>query len=567
MDQILEQCPGTIGIVDDIVAFGRDEAEHDKALQNLMTVSRKYCLVFNAKKCSIKKPQITFFGCVYDKDGIHPEPAKGRDIVNLPEPTNIREPQQFLGMVQYLAPFTTSLSNKTETLRALARKDSEGLSYPNQYSISVLHKLHEGQQSVTRPKTQLRARNYVYWDEISKDIEGNLPRGHPGAPGGTRGTPQCESLRNSIKVLIVVCMLGTLAYLQVLESSTRVQVWVNGGPLKVGIPRFRKVRPIPRPVVYVKTHKTGSTTVTNVLNRYGLANNLSFLLFKGDKAHGHFRQHIPRNVSQVLPPVGVKIGDYDNYRDYDVLTTHVRLLPNLDFLKRLMKNDTKYITVLREPSKQWESAFFFFSCAKKYPGENDSAKVEEFLADPLHNWKSKHRGQCKYYTRNGMWFDLSSKPLHTDKQLVEDTLSTLDETVDLVLVTEHLDESLILLKRLLNIDFSDIMYIKTNVRVHTSDLSEEQRRRIREWNSADVLLYDHYNKTLWRKVAEYGPSFQRDLAFFRDLLQAHYEQCGLTNAVKRKSYYMAHVVSKSESCQSLNFPSAQTIVDRQRFQS
>ncbi|XP_071491271.1 galactose-3-O-sulfotransferase 2-like [Diadema antillarum] len=363
-------------------------------------------------------------------------------------------------------------------------------------------------------------------------------------------------------------MLGTIAYLLILERSTLKQVGVTGGPLRVDIPRFKKVRPNPRPVVYVKTHKTGSTTVTNVLNRYGLANNLSFLLFKGDKAHGHFRQHIPRNVSQVLPPVGVKIGDYANYRDYDVLTTHVRLLPNLDFLKRLMKKDTKYITVLREPSKQWESAFFFFGCAGKYRGKNDSAKVEEFLADPLHNWQSKHRGHCKYYTRNGMWFDLSSKPLHNDK-LVEDTLSTLDETLDLVLITEHLDESLILLKSLLNIDFSDIIYIKTNARFKTSELSEEQRRRIREWNTADVILYDHWNRTLWRKVAEYGPSFQRDLEYFRDLLNAHYEQCGLTKAVKRnkKSYYDIHVVNISGSCQSLNFPSAKTVVDRQRLQS
>ncbi|XP_071477795.1 galactosylceramide sulfotransferase-like [Diadema antillarum] len=371
---------------------------------------------------------------------------------------------------------------------------------------------------------------------------------------------------NSIKVLIAVCMLGTIAYLQVLESSTSVQVGVTGGLLKAGFPRLKVVRPIPRPVVYVKTHKTGSTTVANVLNRYGLANNLSFLLFKGDTKHGHFRQRIPKDVSQVLPPIGVKIGDYDNYRDYDVLTTHVRLLPNLDFVNRLMKKDTRYITVLREPSKQWESAFSFFGCAKKYGGENDSAKVEEFLADPLHNWQRKHIGHCKYYTRNGMWYDLSSKSLHTDRKLIEDTLSTLDNTVDLVLITEHLDESLILLKRLLNLDFSDIMYIKTNARVSTSDLSEDQRRRIREWNSADVLLYDHFNRTLWRKVDEYGPRFHEDLQYFRDLLQAHYENCGLTTVVKMNKVFRPHVVNQSEWCQYLVFPSTETIVNRQSKQ-
>ncbi len=36
MDQILEQCPGTISIADDEGVFGRTEKEHDTNLHQLM---------------------------------------------------------------------------------------------------------------------------------------------------------------------------------------------------------------------------------------------------------------------------------------------------------------------------------------------------------------------------------------------------------------------------------------------------------------------------------------------------------------------------------------------------
>ena len=80
MDMILESCPGTLGIADDVAVFGRSEAEHDANLHNLMRVSREHGLVFNSKKCAIKTPQISFFGTIYDEKGVHPDPTKVEGI-------------------------------------------------------------------------------------------------------------------------------------------------------------------------------------------------------------------------------------------------------------------------------------------------------------------------------------------------------------------------------------------------------------------------------------------------------------------------------------------------------
>ena len=49
MDFILESCPGTLGIADDVAVFGRAEIEHDANLHNVMLVSREHELLFNGK--------------------------------------------------------------------------------------------------------------------------------------------------------------------------------------------------------------------------------------------------------------------------------------------------------------------------------------------------------------------------------------------------------------------------------------------------------------------------------------------------------------------------------------
>ena len=51
MDHILERCPGTMGIADDVAVFGKDEKEHDANLHNLMKIAQQGGLVFNPDKC------------------------------------------------------------------------------------------------------------------------------------------------------------------------------------------------------------------------------------------------------------------------------------------------------------------------------------------------------------------------------------------------------------------------------------------------------------------------------------------------------------------------------------
>ena len=123
MDRILARAPGCIGVADDIVVYGRDNTKHDKNLLRLMQVAKEEGLVFNSKKCVIKTSEIVFFGSVYGKDGIKPDPSKIEDIRKMPTPQDREYLQGFIGLMNYLAAYIPHFADKVSPLRELLKKD------------------------------------------------------------------------------------------------------------------------------------------------------------------------------------------------------------------------------------------------------------------------------------------------------------------------------------------------------------------------------------------------------------------------------------------------------------
>ena len=123
MDHILEYCPGTIGIADDVGVFGKDEQQHDENLRHLMKTTSQHGLVFNESKCSIKTDSLTFFGLHFDKDGVHPDPERVMSIQQMTSPDSPQALREFLGIATYMGPFTKDLAHHATPLRELLKKD------------------------------------------------------------------------------------------------------------------------------------------------------------------------------------------------------------------------------------------------------------------------------------------------------------------------------------------------------------------------------------------------------------------------------------------------------------
>ena len=124
MDAILKQCPGVIGIHDDMVIFGVDQEDHDANLINLLNVCQKEGLVLNSKKLELQRERVTFFGAEYSTLGMHPDPKKVQGITEMTVPMDKQQLQSFLGMVNYMGTFIPNLSHHTELLRAMLKKDN-----------------------------------------------------------------------------------------------------------------------------------------------------------------------------------------------------------------------------------------------------------------------------------------------------------------------------------------------------------------------------------------------------------------------------------------------------------
>ena len=84
----IQYIPGTINIINDVIVFGKTQAEHDKALQAVFERFSTAGLSLNKTKCEFKKNSLTFFGFIFSDKGIPPDPRKVQAIQDAKPPTS-----------------------------------------------------------------------------------------------------------------------------------------------------------------------------------------------------------------------------------------------------------------------------------------------------------------------------------------------------------------------------------------------------------------------------------------------------------------------------------------------
>ena len=79
-------------------------------------------------KCEFNKSSLAFFGFVFSKEGISPDPDKFCAIHNMTPPTSVSEVRSFLGMATYSAKFIPSFSDISFPLHELTKRSTSCLS-------------------------------------------------------------------------------------------------------------------------------------------------------------------------------------------------------------------------------------------------------------------------------------------------------------------------------------------------------------------------------------------------------------------------------------------------------
>ncbi|XP_072166320.1 galactose-3-O-sulfotransferase 2-like [Diadema setosum] len=285
-------------------------------------------------------------------------------------------------------------------------------------------------------------------------------------------------------------------------------------------------------LVFLKTHKTGSSTIQNIVYRYGDKHNLIFALPAYDVYMG--TPNLFKAKYAKRSPTG----------KYNMLANHARY--NRPEMSKVMYPGAVYITILRHPSLQYESMYTYYGFDHLF-----KVSLSTFANNPQ-TYYTRHQGPHPMHSAlNPTLYDLGlSKTDLTREDAIRKKIETLDAEFDLVLIAEHTSESLILLKDRMCWDFEDVTHFTLNARTQSEvkTMSERTSGQLYKWNRGDALLYEHFNRTLWRKIDAYGRERMRqDVKTLEAMNQALMGKClGGTKTEKfMKTVLTRHVLKDS----------------------
>lgn len=192
----------------------------------------------------------------------------------------------------------------------------------------------------------------------------------------------------------------------------------------------------------------------------------------------------------------------------DVLMNH--FIWNKDEVESLMGSNVAAFTILRNPITIFESFYSFVHLTEEFG--MDAKKFIQLLRenDPK-TWRNTSTADSVHKIMRGVYNYSISHSLGLpydsiqDDVAIEKYISKLEKEFDLVMITEKMEESLILLRYLMCWQLEDIVVFDYRVRGSNSlvKLSQEDEKELRKWLKADLKIYKHFYKVFDARVAHY----------------------------------------------------------------
>lgn len=122
MENLLRDCNGTIVYFDDILVTGATENDHCQNLEAVLKKLSEAGLKLKLAKCSLFQRSVEYLGHIIDAEGIHPAPKKIEAVIEAPEPSNVKELQSYLGLLNFYRKFMPNVSSVLHPLHKLLKK-------------------------------------------------------------------------------------------------------------------------------------------------------------------------------------------------------------------------------------------------------------------------------------------------------------------------------------------------------------------------------------------------------------------------------------------------------------
>ncbi|KAK4819691.1 hypothetical protein QYF61_010785, partial [Mycteria americana] len=241
-------------------------------------------------------------------------------------------------------------------------------------------------------------------------------------------------------------------------------------------------------IVFLKVHKSASSTVMNVLFRFGETHNLTFAFPIGGGNQLFYPHHFLATFVKGFSP--------RSPRRFNILCHHMRFLQ--PEVQKVVSSSAIYFSILRNPVQLMESSFMYYKGTSAF---SRARSLEEFFSQPYHYYNPADRDS--HYARNLMTFDFGFNPDgEVSAKRVQLMLKAIEASFDLLLISEYFDESMVLLKEMLCWDLDSVVSFPLNIRDNStkSPLSDTIVEKIKDWNRLDWEIYTHFNRTFWERI-------------------------------------------------------------------
>ena len=282
-------------------------------------------------------------------------------------------------------------------------------------------------------------------------------------------------------ILIVYSFKHVPVFLFSTSSLQHGELQLNEASTNLEEPRITKVdSEMQRSgLIYIKTKKTGSSTMTNILYRFALRHNLNVMTF--------YRES----------PIAIHAQDLlkdEPHPHFNMIMEHLTF--DETYFNAIMPGNKHYISTLRDPFDQLTSQIHYTS-------------TRGFARGPSAGIKDQLEKSFKNLNSYGQTYIKIPKKYTSSEDDLKKYFEILNNKFLLILITEFYDASLVLLKRKLSWTLGDIVYspLKKGIYTIEDNIKETFVSKHKKLKPEEYALFQYFNGTLWNLISKESSNF------------------------------------------------------------
>lgn len=283
---------------------------------------------------------------------------------------------------------------------------------------------------------------------------------------------------------------------------------------------------------FVKTHRTGSSTLANIIHRIGDARNLSFVLPAGDTVNP-----LGLGWPDTFPGPEAAAAYGVPRHQFDIICNNAVF--NYHRMREYLKLEPFFFTVVRQPvatmmssldffappcsappcSKDWGSRIKWLESLRHHPEQPALGKRGDALTAAFLNPQAHDLG----------WYEYTggSHELDNDEKAINNWLKQLHKRMGFVMLTEQYDKGLVLLRRKLGLEIQDMVHVPMKKGAPRPPVTPAQHDKIQEMLKVDQMMYDYFANEFWKEwYAAGGDALEAEVHELTMLNRALSNACG-----------------------------------------